>query len=47
MRIASFPPSTLRNVPKELISTLGITGLKHWKCFVTEFRKGVTVSEYL
>ena len=42
MRIVPFPSSIQRNVPKELISTLGIAGLKHWQCFVCEFKKGVT-----
>ena len=42
MRIVPFPSSTQRNVPKELISTLGIAGLKHWQCFGNELKKGVT-----
>ena len=42
MRIVPFPSSTQRNVPKELISTLGISGLKYWQCFVCKFKKGVT-----
>ena len=42
MRIVPFLSSTQRNVPEELISTLGITGLKHWQCFVYKFKKGVT-----
>ena len=40
MRIV--PSSTQRNVPKELMSTLGITGLKHGQCLVCESEKGVT-----
>ena len=42
MRIVPFPSSPQRNVPKELISTLGMTVFKHWQCFVCEFKKGVT-----